>query len=532
MKALKNNSQFNCLFASAIRLASACLAIVSAVAVFRPAHAVQIAVGSYNGTGVAGLAITGVGFRPDGVILKRDNDQPTVVRTSTMSGDASKQLTSANALQPNRIQSLDIDGFTVGDDPEVNGTRAYYWIAFNDDGLGDFKVGSYTGDNTDNRLITGVGFRPDYIIVMSSQAQQAVHRSSAMPGDSTLFFHANAAASNLIQDLKTNGFQVGNDNNVNGAGIQYHYVAWRGRRMAVGSYEGDGTAGRSINGVGYQPIYVIIKMLQSAQQGVHRPASLPGDQTLKFNGGMISGAITSLQPDGFQIGAADAVNLLARTFYWMAFTTVDLPTPTIDKLSPSTGPPGTSVTITGWSFGDTPGALTFNGAVITPTSWSNTTIVFTIPEGATTGAVQVAVGGRTSQPAGFVVAYPAASIFYFYDALNRLKAVVDAAGGTAIYNYDAVGNLLSITRQDSPQVSVFGFTPKNGPSGTSVTIYGANFSPNPDDNTVKINGVAAYVNAASSTEASIIVPPSFTVCGTISVATALSSATSQDSFCP
>lgn len=35
---------------------------------------------------------------------------------------------------------------------------------------------------------------------------------------------------------------------------------------------------------------------------------------------------------------------------------------------------------------------------------------------------------------------------YAYDDLGRLTTVVDEAGNTAIYNYDAVGNLLGIDR--------------------------------------------------------------------------------------
>lgn len=35
---------------------------------------------------------------------------------------------------------------------------------------------------------------------------------------------------------------------------------------------------------------------------------------------------------------------------------------------------------------------------------------------------------------------------YAYDDLGRLATVVDEAGNTGIYNYDAVGNLLGIDR--------------------------------------------------------------------------------------
>lgn len=35
---------------------------------------------------------------------------------------------------------------------------------------------------------------------------------------------------------------------------------------------------------------------------------------------------------------------------------------------------------------------------------------------------------------------------YIYDDLGRLSQVIDGSGNVATYNYDAVGNLLSITR--------------------------------------------------------------------------------------
>ena len=55
----------------------------------------------------------------------------------------------------------------------------------------------------------------------------------------------------------------------------------------------------------------------------------------------------------------------------------------------------------------------------------------------------------------------AADVRYVYDELGRLVAVIDTAGQTAIYNYDAVGNLLSITTQSSSTVAILEFTPNN-----------------------------------------------------------------------
>jgi hypothetical protein len=532
--AMENQSpQGNCSrFVPTKLLLVSVLAICAAIVFCRPVHAVQLAVGSYVGDGVIGHALAGVGFTPTAVIVKGDNGQQAVMRTATMTGDASKHLPGADVLQANRIQSLDVDGFTMGNDPEVNrGGDTYYWVAFGDDGLGDFKVGSYIGNGTDNTSITGIGFPPDYVIVMSSAANKVAHRSSAVPGDSTLLFTADGSSSNMIQALQVDGFEIGTDAKVNTNGVQYHYVAWRARRMAVGSYLGDGTDDRSITGIGAQPVYVIIKDDSGSNPAAHRPASLLGDQTLSFSGGTYSNGIQLLQAEGFQLGSDSDVNQLGKTYFWMAFVPVDLPLPVIDKLSPNIGAPGTSVTISGWSFGDTPGTLTMNDIAVTPTSWSNTSIVFAVPDGATTGPVFVTVGGRVSRGVGFIVTQPFPLVAYFYDALNRLKVVVDLTGQAAVYQYDAVGNLLAIARPSSSQLSIFSFDPKTAPGGTSITISGASFDPNQSGDVVKFNGLGAIVSAASATEIVATVPLGV-ACGPITVTTSTSTATSDDNFCP
>jgi len=92
---------------------------------------------------------------------------------------------------------------------------------------------------------------------------------------------------------------------------------------------------------------------------------------------------------------------------------------------------------------------------------------------------------------------------YGYDALGRLVIAVDGAGQAAIYQYDAVGNLLSIDRVDllllPGAVALAFFTPSTGPAGTTVSIFGKGFSATPAQNTVAFNGAAAIVTAASPT---------------------------------
>jgi YD repeat-containing protein len=120
-------------------------------------------------------------------------------------------------------------------------------------------------------------------------------------------------------------------------------------------------------------------------------------------------------------------------------------------------------------------------------------------------------------------------ISYVYDELGRLVAVVDPAGDTVRYNYDAVGNVLSISRQSSSILSIINFNPTSGPVGTSVTIYGTSFSSTPSQNTVTFNGMTATVVSATATKIVTAVPTGATT-GPITVTTPTGSATSGTSF--
>ena len=84
-------------------------------------------------------------------------------------------------------------------------------------------------------------------------------------------------------------------------------------------------------------------------------------------------------------------------------------------------------------------------------------------------------------------------IRYIYDELGRLVGVIDANGDAAEYHYDAVGNLLSITRSSPTQVTIIDFSPDAGPIGQTVTIQGTGFSATAGQNTVTFNGTSATV---------------------------------------
>jgi YD repeat-containing protein len=122
-----------------------------------------------------------------------------------------------------------------------------------------------------------------------------------------------------------------------------------------------------------------------------------------------------------------------------------------------------------------------------------------------------------------------ATITYVYDRLGRLTGVIDSAQGTAVYRYDAVGNILSIERYATNAVLLIEFTPGSGPVNTVVTLTGTGFSATPSQNAVTFNGVAATVTSSTVTSIVTKVPAGATT-GPISVTAPAGSATSSTSF--
>jgi hypothetical protein len=87
--------------------------------------------------------------------------------------------------------------------------------------------------------------------------------------------------------------------------------------------------------------------------------------------------------------------------------TVNTP-PVVTGVSPSTGKPGDTVTITGTAFGGSQGTSTLiiGNVPATPTSWTDTKITATVPPGASTGAVVVNTPQGESNPKAFTVVNP------------------------------------------------------------------------------------------------------------------------------
>ncbi len=318
------------------------------IALGGPSGSSRVKTGKYAGNGSAGNAVF-VGFQPDAVIVKRAGVDPqvyAVMRTSTMAGDNTKSLQDGGptALAPNLIQSLTATGFTVGTDNAVNmnGTE-YHWIAFRA-GAGGMVASTYTGNGGASQSITGLGFSPDYLIVLPPGAGtngMPLNSTSTMPADTAHDFDATIRSPNSIQGLDPDGFRVGTGGagpNLNANLVVFHYVTWNAvpGRVQVGTYQGDGVDNRNLDVVGFFPEVVLVKQFPdvTSEPWTYKPAStgVGADFSFRFQDSSLApppltNSIQQLRPLGFQLGSNDRVNaslatcggVTPCTYHWVAF---------------------------------------------------------------------------------------------------------------------------------------------------------------------------------------------------------------------
>ncbi len=97
--------------------------------------------------------------------------------------------------------------------------------------------------------------------------------------------------------------------------------------------------------------------------------------------------------------------LLSLWFLMLCGSQARAQAPTISSISPSSGPIGIAVTITGTGFGSTQGTSTvsLNGTSAVVTDWTASSITVIVPTGATTGTFAVTVSSLTGHSSSFTV---------------------------------------------------------------------------------------------------------------------------------
>ncbi len=291
-------------------------------------------VGSYTGDGTATHALSNTGFQPDMVTVKGSGATEGLWRSSSMAANITQYFDGNDQVTDgSRFKTLDSTGFTVGANAEVNTNGTNYWFFAFKSTANAFAVGTYTGDGTDNRAITGVGFQPQYVWdkkAIGTAPERLEFNLTESYGDYSSAANANANTVNSIQSLDSDGFTVGSDGLVNESTKTFYWVAFAGAanptiasgtyRMSVGTYTGNGTS-KSITGLGFAPDLIIVRDQSGGNYAVFRTKLMKADTTSYFvgAGANFTGGITSMDSDGFSVGSNATVNTNATTYTYQAF---------------------------------------------------------------------------------------------------------------------------------------------------------------------------------------------------------------------
>jgi len=245
----------------------------------------------YTGNGGT-QSITGVGFQPDWVWIKRRNSSGGNMITDVVRGVTNTIVTnetSATQTLANGLTAFGTDGFTVGSESGFNGSSdtfvSFNWKAANSAGSANtdgsisstvsvnttagFSIVKYVGNATSGATVGhGLGAAPDAMIIKNystSGAQwtvfnQSLGNTKGMQLDSTAVAGTSAAYWNNTSPSAT-VFTLGNGGDPNGNGantIAYCFKSIKGYSK-FGSYTGNGNADGTFIYTGFKPAWIMTK---------------------------------------------------------------------------------------------------------------------------------------------------------------------------------------------------------------------------------------------------------------------------------
>lgn len=191
-----------------------------------------------------------------------------------------------------------------------------------------FKVGSYVGDGTNPRTISGLGFEPVFVLIVGT-SPNAWWRTASMPSGQSART-SNGMTSNRITGFTSDGFTLGVstfDVNSGFAPNSYWYLAiGAGDEVAEASYAGTYAGGpppwlgTDID-VGFDPQVLVIA--DNTQSPVIKTAANAGVAAQLFDAAAADSHGVAFITDGFHVGIPDGMSnspwdFSSRTYYYFA----------------------------------------------------------------------------------------------------------------------------------------------------------------------------------------------------------------------
>lgn len=198
----------------------------------------SIKIGSYTGNGASSRTIT-AGAKTEFVLIFPEDDYGSSVRVTNGSSGAYAydsrwttgfSVSSGSATPANPAFTSTGFPVTASSPPtNVNGL-VYHYVGFVEN-AGECIVSSFTGNGSDNRNITSIGFKPYFILTMNTSGGELVLKGGNITADASQYMNNVSNANNLIQSFfstSSGGFQVGSNSDVNNSGSTQYYVVFGG----------------------------------------------------------------------------------------------------------------------------------------------------------------------------------------------------------------------------------------------------------------------------------------------------------------
>jgi hypothetical protein len=250
----------------------------------------------YTGTG-SSQSITGVGFQPDWVWIKKRSATDGSRMFDVVRGASKGLFTDSNAEEvtvSSEHTSFDSDGFSLGSSENVNESSgtfvAWNWLAggsasSNSNGsitssvsantTAGFSIVSFTGNATSGATVGhGLGSVPKMIIVKNRIDAQPwwVYHSSIGAGGQLRLEESDAKGSDggvlwNSTEPTSSVFTLGDNGGANGSGdatIAYCFAEKKGYSK-FGSYKGNSSANGTFVYTGFRPAFIITKATTTGQ---------------------------------------------------------------------------------------------------------------------------------------------------------------------------------------------------------------------------------------------------------------------------
>jgi hypothetical protein len=194
----------------------------------------------------------------------------------------------------------------------------------------ELATGSFVGNATADRAITGLGFSPEVVIVHSASTGfgEPVIRTATITGGSKVISSNLPLTVGMITSLDADGFTVDNNPRVNTNGELVHWIAFGevDDGFAVGTYVGDGsTTSIDISDTSSSPDFqsdylILISEGQFAPiQALKHGGSLIS-AVFSFTGALLAGGdIADLTANGFSLNSGSRTNENGTRYHYVAW---------------------------------------------------------------------------------------------------------------------------------------------------------------------------------------------------------------------